>query len=109
MTKRAKPDGISVTLMSEIAKRKGLEHVSKSRMFDLKKAYAAKKGQPQPGDESRIIEWAIAEDRSNGRVPLLPKGRKAEKKTPAVAQLLAAAVAVFRSMGIQSVSFFPNH
>ena len=34
---KSKPDGVSVTLMSELAKRAGLEYVSKSHMFDLKK------------------------------------------------------------------------
>ena len=104
--KRARPDGVSVTLMSDIAERKGLSHVSKSHMFDLKKSYMAKVGPARPGDEARIVDWAIAEKRKTGRSPSLPKAGKPNAKSSAAAPLLAAAVTVLRNMGIQSVSFF---
>ena len=104
---KSKPDGISVTLMSELAKRAGLEFVSKSHMFDLKKAFAEKVRPIRRGDEARIVNWALAEERKARKSQSRPKASNLNSKAAAVAPLLAAAVAVLRGMGIQSITFFP--
>lgn len=103
---KSKPDGVSVTLMQEYAKRAGLEYVSKSHMFDLKKAFAEKVRPLKRGDEARIVNWALAEERKAQKSQSIQNTCKPNDKSSAVAPLLAAAVAVLRNMGIQSISFF---
>jgi len=72
-------DGVSPTLMSEIAKRKGLYHSAKSTMGDLKKSYKDRGGKLRPGCESEIIEWALDEQRRTGKQPPR-KGRSNSKQ-----------------------------
>ena len=100
---KSKPDGVSVTLMSELAKRAGLEYVSKSHMFDLKKAFAEKVRPARPGDEARIVNWALAEERKARKSQSLPKARKEDalKERPMI-----EAVAILREYGIQSISLY---
>ena len=62
--------------MSELAKRAGLEYVSKSHMFDLKKAFAEKVRPVRPGDEARIVNWALAEERKAEKITVSSKGQK---------------------------------
>ena len=100
---KSKPDGVSVTLMSELAKRAGLKYVSKSHMFDLKKAFAEKVRPIRRGDEARIVNWALAEERKARKSQSRPPASKAEAlpKHPMV-----EAVAILRAHGVQSISLY---
>lgn len=72
-------------------------------MFDLKKAFAEKVMPVRRGDEARIVNWALAEERKARKSQSLPKDRKEDalKERPMI-----EAVAILREYGIQSISLY---